>query len=140
MKWISGFVLALGLVAVCQPSAKAQCTTSYTVNYCYGNQCTGQYASPGACNMAHGAGCSTIPNECCGHIVNVWNGESGCGNALLQSPSTRRTLDMLSDRGIEIAIVGCDHHLALYRHPADPSNAPAGDLIKNRASLIPAGF
>ena len=140
MKWTTGFALALGLFAVSQPSAKAQCTTTYNVSTCNGpNNCYGEYSSPGACTMAHGAACSTIAVECCGKIVQVWNGEAGCGNAPLRSPAIRRTLDLLSDRGIEIAIVGCDRHLTLYRKPASPSNAP-GDLIMNRRSLIPAGF
>src|SRR5271165_6535660 len=56
MKWTSSFVLALGLVAVWQPSAKAQCTTTYSVSTCNGpNYCYGEYATPGPCNMSHGA-------------------------------------------------------------------------------------
>lgn len=87
----------------------------------------------------HGAGCYTTLLDCCGQPKYVFVGESGCGNALLQVPTIRETLDILSEKGIQIAILGCDHHLALYRAPATLSTDDRAPLQRRRP-LLPAGY
>lgn len=119
---------------------KAQgCTDSGPVTLsCNTKSCFGDYSAPSGCPDGSTFSCTVVMLKCCNHEVPVFVGEA-CGDAVTRNPIARKTFDLLSDEGIQVAILGCSHHFVLYRPSAEASDS-GKDLIFTRKSLLPTGF
>ena len=95
--------------------SKAQCTDQSPITVsCQKGTCYGEYSKPGICNGGPLYTCESVFLYCCGRFLPVYTG-GPCMPGLLQNPVARRTLDLLSRKGIQIAVLGCNHHFVLYR-------------------------
>lgn len=130
---------ACALLCVAQSQASAQCTSQSPISQsCSSRSCFGSYSQPPVCDGGGLNSCDAFATRCCGKLVIEYNG-GGCTAAVLRNANTRAALDLAGSSGVEIAIVGCRHHLALYR--PFPGGADPQELIDpRRESLFPTGF
>ncbi len=126
---------ALGLMS--QVCARAQCTDYPPVTQsCSSFHCSGQYSSnppPGGSAW----GDTGIELKCCNHIVIIFSGV-GCGQGLLRDPSVRKTLEILADAGVRVALKGCGGHFGLYQ-PGGLRLAGSDQPINLGPSPLPLG-
>ena len=99
-----------------QQLAKAQSCTDLTPvqAYCTGYKCQGVYSQAPPCQGGIYHSCEAVYIFCCGHRVWV-DANMPCTSGMLGNPITRKAIDQMTDDGIQIAVVGCTHHIALYR-------------------------
>ncbi len=112
--------------------------TAGKVGNCSSHGCMGQYSIPPSDCTGATYGCDAIVYKCCGQQVYLWVGDS-CDDVLTKNPVARQSVELLSSEGIQIAVLGCDHHFALYRPPAHTPDQ-GNDRILTRRPLLPAGF
>ena len=64
---------------------------------------------------------------------------TACAAAVLRNSVSRKTLDDLGREGIQMAVLGCNHHLVLYRPFVTP-DIDDRSLFSPRRQLLPTGF
>jgi hypothetical protein len=104
---------------------------------CKSKSCLAMYSAPNGCGSGTSEACDVVLDNCCGVEEPVFI-DGGCGDAM-RNPIARKTLDLLSNEGIRISIIGCNLHLVLYRPPADPQGQ-GSDGILARRPLLPVGY
>ena len=70
----------------------------------------------------------TIQDTCCGVIVNIFNGGDLCMTAALSAPDSRRALDIMVLKGINVMVKDCRGHFQAYH---SPSSDPERQLEKS---------